>query len=183
MSNMEFIFLPVLLLTSLVALVAGGTIYLLQAFGLYRMAKNLGLPSPWMAFVPIASSYLMGLIAEKDSMGRRTLKYSWILLITQIALTFFSGAVYIVLWLFRISGFAGILIIFYLIHGVINITSAVFYYIALYRVYKLYDPDDAPLFIILSIFFSISVPILLFILRNRQPIMYYGNPFEQTDFQ
>lgn len=180
---MEFVILPLILFTSLVALAVGGAIYLLQAFGLYRMAQNLGLPSPWMAFVPIASSYLLGLVAERDSEGRRTLKYSLILLITQIATAVFSGGYFLALLAFRLSGNWGIFVMFYLIYGSLSIASSVFYYIALYRVYKLYDPDNAPIFIILSIFFSISVPILLFILRNRQPVVAYGNPFEHTNYE
>ena len=63
----------VFLIAMLFALTISLAEYLLFAFGVYKMAKNLGLPSPWMAFVPVASSYLLGLIAEKDSFGRKTL--------------------------------------------------------------------------------------------------------------
>ena len=38
---------------------------ILSGFGLYRMAQHAGAPSPWMAFVPVASSYLTGLLAER----------------------------------------------------------------------------------------------------------------------
>ena len=180
---MEFVILPLILFTSLVALAVGGAIYLLQAFGLYRMAQNLGLPSPWMAFVPVASSYLMGLIAEKDSNGKDTLKYSWILLISQIVSFVFSGGYSLVGTFSFALGNIGALLILFVLSAIISIASAVFYYIALYRIYKLYDSDNAPIFIILSIFFSISVPVLLFILRNRQPIIYYQDPFEQTNYE
>lgn len=180
---MEFVILPLILFTSLVALAVGGAIYLLQAFGLYRMAQNLGLPSPWMAFVPVASSYLMGLIAEKDSMGKRTLKYSWILLISQIISFAFSGIYYLFTTIFLTLDNIGAFVIIIGLSAIISIASAVFYYIALYRIYKLYDSDNAPLFIILSIFFSISMPVLLFILRNRQPIIYYQDPFENINYE
>lgn len=179
---MEVLILPLILLTSLVALAVGAAIYIFSAFGLYRMAQNLGLPSPWMAFVPVASSYLLGLIAEKDSMGKRTLKYSWILLITQIVSFFFSTGYYFALLAFRLTGSFLMAVMFFLAYGMLSIVACIFYYIALYRVYKLYDPDNAPIFIILSILFSISVPILMFVLRNRQPIINYGSPFDQTNY-
>lgn len=173
----------VLLIVAIFALCISLAEYLLFAFGLYRMAKNLGLPSPWMAFVPILSSYLLGLIAEKDSMGKRTLKYSWILIISQVVTSAFAIVYYFVIIASHVLGSVGFLAIFILIYGALNIAACVLYYIALYRVYKIFDADNAPIFIILSIFFTISVPILVFVLRNRQPLISYGTPFQQTNYR
>ena len=173
----------ILLLGVIIVLIVSTAIYLLFALGLYKMAKNLGLRSPWMAFVPVLSGYLLGLVAEQDSMGKKVLKYSWILLIFQAVTSFFSIAYYFILIASRIFGSIGLLVIFLLVYVTLNITTNVFYYIALYRVYKLFDPDNAPIFIILSIFFSISIPILMFILRNRMPMIACTNTFDQINYQ
>ena len=52
---------------------------ILSGFGLYRMAQHAGVPSPWMAFVPVASSYLTGLLAERAyyTYNGRTRKLAW----------------------------------------------------------------------------------------------------------
>ncbi len=53
---------------------------ILSGFGLYRMAQHAGAPSPWMAFVPVASSYLTGLLAERSlycCTGRRLRLALW----------------------------------------------------------------------------------------------------------
>lgn len=53
--------------------------------------------------------------------------------------------------------------------SVIAVIYAVFLYIALYRVYRIFSPDYAVLCLLLSIFVSGSQPIILFVLRNKQP--------------
>ena len=53
-----------LLLSSLgIALLAWAVFFILQGFGLYAMAKKLGLKNKVLAFVPFANIYYMGKIA------------------------------------------------------------------------------------------------------------------------
>ena len=53
----------------------------------------------------------------------------------------------------------------------------VIYYKALYRTYKLYAPDSAGGFLVLSIFIGAAIPILLFALSFKEPVL----PAEQND--
>ena len=57
--------------------------YLLNAFAMLRMAKKVGLPNGWMAFVPFADVYLLGQIADVNSQKKVNAKR---LLLTFIAL-------------------------------------------------------------------------------------------------
>ena len=52
------------------------------------------------------------------------------------------------------------------------IAYAVYYYAALYRLFKLYNADKAVLFLVLSIIFTFLGPIFLFTMRNNQPVEY-----------
>ena len=45
---------------------------------------------------------------------------------------------------------------------------AVYYYGALYRLYRMYKPENAVLFLVLSIIFAITQPFFLFSMRNNQ---------------
>ncbi|MBR3967243.1 MAG: hypothetical protein IKJ91_09245 [Clostridia bacterium] len=184
--NMESVLLPVLLIIYLVILGVCLAEYLLLSLGLNRMAKNLGLPSPWMAFVPVLSSYLMGLIAETSTDGKKPLRYSLILLLFPIA-ALAAFVLFFVLGIIVSSG-ENYFITFAFIEtadlfiSAINIANTVFSFIALYRIYKLYAPDNATLFIVLSIFVPISMPIIMFILRNKPPQIFLGDPYSQTNF-
>jgi len=42
------------------------SIYVLVSISLYRIAKRLDAPRPWMAFIPIAREWLLVLMAEKS---------------------------------------------------------------------------------------------------------------------
>ena len=56
--------------------------YLLEAVGLYGMAKRSGISRPWRGFVPFANTFLFGKIAEKYRRrdGKRSAKFSVLLL-------------------------------------------------------------------------------------------------------
>lgn len=75
--------------------------------------------------------------------------------------------------------------------AVFEILFVVFRYIALYRVFKIFSPDNATLFLVLSILFSVTEPFFLFALRNRTPVirssfayggMPYAAPYPQQNF-
>ena len=180
--------------------------YLLTAFGIYNMGKTLGVKNPWLSFIPFANVYAFGNIAEhyikRD--GRPSAKFSKILLtlniiilvLTLVLVTallvgfvfeaisnpdinayfeseeFASAASYtlvlpIVLGMFAICGLA--------------IAYMVVTYVALWRIYFIFDSETATVYLILSIFFNFLQPIFLFILRNREPQIFMPVPFAQEE--
>ena len=52
----------------------------------------------------------------------------------------------------------------------IAIAYAVIYHVALWRIFALYNYKNATLFLVLTLFVGILTPILLFVLRNKQPM-------------
>lgn len=174
-----------------VSAVIGIAIYLLESISVYKMAKSAEIKNPWLAFIPVANDWVFGTLAEKykKKNGTKSARFGIILpvlegivLIETIALTIFT-----VISVKEITGYAldavntstemvpeqfmsliPVIILYFALMAV-AIAYAVVFFIALWRVYYSFDKSNAMLYIVLSIIFTISVPIILFIIRNRKP--------------
>ena len=177
----------VYILILLFAFAVGLVIWLLQSIGVYKMAKTAGINNAWLAFIPIGFQYVLGKLAEVPTGNKKPLRYGVILPLLSVG----AFVVYIALFFVALvagitSGFAGdytgegfentlwlLLSVAELIMIPVSILISVFTYIALYRVYKLFDPNNAVIYLVLSILISILQPIFLFVLRNK-PVYGYG---------
>ena len=161
--------------------------YLLEAVGLYGMAKNSGISRPWRGFVPFANTFLFGKIAEKYRRrdGKRSAKFSVLLLVFEVLTLIFS----ITTMAFVISMISvlatsyndselnasivvpmiAMLACCFVLIGVL-IAYVVIYYVALWRIFTAFDYNNATVYFVLSIVFSFLGPIFLFVLRNKQPV-------------
>lgn len=174
-----------------VSAVIGIAIYLLESISVYKMAKSAEVKNPWLAFVPVANDWVFGTLAEKykKKNGTKSARFGIILpvlegivFIESIALTIFT-----VISIKEITGYAldavntsaemapeqfmsliPVIILYFALIAV-AIAYAVVFFIALWRVYSSFDKSNATLYIVLSVIFTISVPIILFIIRNRKP--------------
>ena len=174
-----------------VSAVIGIAIYLLESISVYKMAKSAQIKNPWLAFIPVANDWVFGTLAEKYKKKNRTKSARFgiilpvlegIVLIEAIALTIFT-----VISIKEITGYAldavntstemapeqfmsliPVIILYFALMAV-AIAYAVVFFIALWRVYSSFDKSNATLYIVLSVIFTISVPIILFIIRNRKP--------------
>ena len=190
-----------------VSAVIGIAIYLLESISVYKMAKSAEIKNPWLAFVPVANDWVFGTLAEKykKKNGTKSARFGIILpvlegivLIEAIALTIFT-----VISIKEITGYAldavntsaemapeqfmsliPVIILYFALIAV-AIAYAVVFFIALWRVYSSFDKSNATLYIVLSVIFTISVPIILFIIRNRKPefdphnnIPYFSGTFQ-----
>lgn len=162
--------------------------YVLTALALYTVAKRRGLKNPWLAWIPVADSYLLGSLSDQYRYvvnGENKSKRK-ILLVLRILIAVMSTALFAVLIAMCIQAFGGImrgigedelvgqilglaLSLFGLSLPLIGIAIAytVFRYMALYDVYKSMDPSNCILFLVLSILFGITRPFFLFFSRNR----------------
>ncbi len=164
--------------------------YLFMAFGLYEISKNRGYNKPWLAFIPLANYYLLGAVADNINMSSNKRTHF------RIILTISTGATWVFNIIVRIAtsiidGFYNLepvkaisvgllLILVSLIMLSISVTSLVFLFIALYKIYKDYSPDNAVLFIVLSIIFIIPVPFFIFAIRKNSSVsIYYAQQPQQ----
>ncbi len=180
-----------------IVLVIGLAVFILQAFGLYSLSKNAGYDKPWLAFIPVANTYLLGSLSDGANLrikGKRTNNRKLLLglHIGLAALVFLLVVLFIAIIaspsanMYSYSydapyGYYGshdyqynasmlplsLLPILLLLIVPLTIVAAVFTYIALYSIYKAYSPENAEMYLVLSILISLAQPIILFCLRNK----------------
>lgn len=175
------------------------TMYLFEAFGIYRMGQKLGFKNPWLAFIPIANMYAFGKVAEQyvKNDGRPSAKFSKILLtlnIIMLAIAIIFVVAVVVLVITNIGMFATdsslneSMTVFTLILPIllgylaligIAIAQSIVYYIALWRIFAIFDHNNATVFLVLSIFISFLYPIFLFAVRNKEPKLTPQERFNQ----
>lgn len=174
-----------------------------QLIGLYKIAVKGGLKCPWLAFIPYASHYLFGSIAEKFQRAdnKPSPKYSKILVILTAVSAGFS-LLTIPIEMFSIfvqsagssivenTGFS-ILVVAVLILSlgvcvaqiVISVMLLVYYFQAFHRICMAYDIDNAKKNFIISICtLGISVPFQLFAMRNKEPVFNPAQRFQTETY-
>lgn len=134
-------------------------LYVFTALALFTMAKNKGIDHAWFAWIPVLQNYLQGELIDDvvPFFSPNTLiPYAkWILL----------GGAILVSCLSQVQYLGTILAVVY----------AVYYYLALYRLYKLYDADHCVVYTVLSIIFAVTGPFFMFAIRNNTPVEYLSN--------
>lgn len=162
--------------------------YVMQAFSLMTLAKRRGIERPWLAWVPVASSWLLGSISDQyrhQITGEdRNLRKR--LLIQRII----CEAVAVVLVGVLVFWYIGIIImgimenealivtVFFVFYAVIiavlcaHVLATVFYFITQYKVlfdiYRSCDPKTSTLFFVLSFFSTVAISITLFLDRHKE---------------
>ena len=161
--------------------------YVFIGIALYTIAIRRGISAPYTAWIPFASVFLFGKIAEQFETAQkgRSKKYSRILLGLLIAVIAVIVVFYIItlstalnalgtasyydfeaFWPSMFSSLISLFLMIFLFLPAVAIPYLVFYYIAMHKVYKSLSPKTCTMFLILSIFFPIS-PFVLFALRNK----------------
>lgn len=170
-------FIMVMLAFALVA-------YILQSLGMYTIAQRRGIRNPWLAWVPVGNLWIMGSISDQYQYvvkGKRTNR-------RKILLGMSLGSVGTIILMFVVilvaainmalsrseaeaATVAGLMIIgfmlMYFAMITLLITQMVFQYISLYDLYASCNPGNATLFLILSIFVSVTMPFFVFACRNK----------------
>lgn len=167
--NMFSYLLPVYIIMLVICIV----FYVFYSIGLYSIAKRRGLRYPGLAWVPVASDWMLGLVADqvdlicagKQSNQRRLLL--WFSAGTYLLAAFFLIAIFTSVNSYSFSSpFFMMMTWFPLLLWGVAITFMVFYYIALYKLYRSSSPDNAVPLIVLSIIFSVIIPFVMFVIRK-----------------
>lgn len=167
-----------------------------QGFGMSAMCKGLNIKNRWMCYVPALNYISMGKIAEKYEKrdGKKPAKFSfWLIALTVISIIALIGILVTVIIamsslatdantaieqnsLLEYESFLSFIpvVVAYLVTAAAQIAFNIFYYIALWRIFAIYDNKNATVYLVLSIFVSILVPIFIFMLRNKEPKLTYA---------
>jgi hypothetical protein len=168
----------------LISLVIGVAAYVLRCVGIYNIAKHRGIHNPWLAWLPIGDAWVVGSISDQyqylvkgKTRARRNVLMG--LSVAQLALALVYAAFQATTVIGAVNGNGAAigaggasLLLVSLVMMVVSVVFMVFQYITLYDLYRSCDPDNAVIYLVLSIIVPISMPVLLFVCRNKD----YGMP-------
>ena len=162
--------------------------YIFRSLGVYGIAKRRGLKAPWMAWVPVADSYLLGCVSDQYQYvvnGKNTSRRKWlvVLRVAVLALTVVVAVNLIAaaagLMNYAMKGTGGARMTIEMTRQLlasaawaiplvgVSLAEAVFYYMSTYDLYRSTDPKNSVLYLVISIFFRITEPFFIFFNRNR----------------
>lgn len=171
------------LIYMLVVMAVGVGSYVFQSLGFYTIAKRRGIKKPWLSWLPVGNLWILGCISDqyqyvvkgKIKNKRKALLVLSILmsLLTVVLLVLYVAFIWIVIEDSHSLDAAGAAVFFALIPvslavSGISIAVTVITYIALYDLFTSCDPKNNLLYLLLSIFVSITMPIFIFVCRNKE---------------
>ena len=124
--------------------------YVLTAIGLSKLAQKQNIPNAWLAWVPIAQLYIIGILVKEVKLGTFT--------IPRMDLVLPLGAVAV-----------GILAAIPFLGGLVALAFAVLFIYTLYLLFNLYVPDSAVLYTILSAIGLFAI--FIFIIRDKDQVV------------
>ncbi len=166
--------------------------YVLTSWGTYSIAKRRGIRNPWLAWIPVGNVWILGCISDQYRyVARGQVKNKRKALLVLNILLYITLIVMLVLCFVLIfqmisSGFGhvqppmgtdafeesvigsmvGLLVVYLVMLGV-SVAFTILQYMALYDLYASCDPSNKVLYLILNIFVSITLPIFIFICRDK----------------
>ena len=127
------------------------TMYVLSSIGLYKLAANQKIDNPWMAWIPVANLYILGSIIKSLKIDSYQIPNIQLVLPIGFLLTI----------ILRPTPLIG---------SAVNIAYFILCLLAIYKLYKIYRPNQAVVWLILSIILPFMGPIFIFIMRNDAPV-------------
>lgn len=125
--------------------------YIIYSYALYKMAVKQGLENSWLAFIPIAQSYVIGRLIK-------TLKV-FDFEIPRIEIVLPVAA--LVVLVFSQVEFLG---------GLLSLANFILMLFALNKLYKLYKPENATLYTVLSIL-GFTVPFIFLSIKDLDQVV------------
>ena len=171
----------------LICSVFGIAAYVLRAAGFYTIARRRGINHPWMSWVPVLDLWVLGCISDQFQYvvkGKDKNKRKWLLglnialavvyvvffvifgvmIVNAIATT--AGGVGEDAILEAVLGSAVAMLVCLIPMMIIAIAVMVIRYIAMYDLYTSCSPQNNVLFLVLSIFFTVTEPFFIFFIRG-----------------
>lgn len=147
--------------------------YVLSSVGLYSIAKRRGIHHPWLAWIPYGNSWILGSISDQFqyvAKGKIRNRRKWLLGISiaaSILPVIMSVLITVMSLALPFTEIFGVTIGLWLATLAVAIVNAVFIYIAYYDLYSSCHPENAIMFLVLSIFISVTQPFFVFACRKK----------------
>lgn len=171
------VFLVVYLLLLAFCIVA----YVFESLGMYTIAKRRGIHKPWLAWVPYGNLWILGSISDQY----RYVAKGQVRSRRKVLLGLSIGSSVLLIPISIVCGiltarsvfsfdpsdmrmsFVAFVVISWLAMTGLLIAVLVIQYMAFYDLYMSCDPNTAVYFLVLSIFFSITLPFFVFCSRKK----------------
>lgn len=154
--------------------------YVFHALSLYTISKRRGIRNPWLAWIPVGNMWILGSISDQYNYVVKGKVRSRRKILTGLTITVLAlGALfYVSLFALMITavsnaglgaGIGSVLVLLLTILAIVavGITATVYQYLAMYDLFRSCDPDNAVLYLVLSILFSVVYPVFLFVCRKK----------------
>ena len=167
--------------------------YIMQGIGFSTMAKQRGIERPWLAWVPVADTWLMGKISDqyrekvtgedpnlrKNLLIQRILMQAAGMVLLWTVLLWYFGMIFgmIAMEAFFMDSeamlmsvmplFAVVMILLSVAYTVIAVIYCISQYKALFDIYRSSDPKTSTVFFVLSFFSQIALTLGIFLNRYK----------------
>ena len=162
--------------------------YVFTALSLHEIAKRRGIRKPWLAWIPVVNVWILGSLSDQyryvvkgEIKSKRkallplcivsgilsAVVYVLVFVLLIAALAFSMGGASMASMLEETAPLPTILVVLSAPCAGTLIAYAILYYKALYDVYTSCDPRNRVAYLVLSILFSFTKPIFLFVCRNK----------------
>lgn len=174
---MNSIVLIIVFLFYFIAFAACAAMYVMNGIAILNLCRKLAIPNGGLGFVPIANAYKLGQIADRASaINGEKKNYARLLLTFQIIMyTLFIPLTVCIISLAVVGSYNGysnnalpimfipIIFMIYFALLAVAIVGSVFTYIAYYKIFRLFAPENAVLYLVLSIVIGFSWLFLLIV--------------------
>ncbi len=181
-------------------LLIGLLAYVLEAAGLHTIAKRRGIRNYGLAWLPIANVWILGSIADQYMFVSTGMRKNYRKILLGLSIGFAVTIFFSVICLFgsvlaeavraengasedAVLRILGPVLLIWLLIMVLAVVISVFTFVAYYRLFQSCAPYNATLYLVLSIFVSVTLPFFIFACRNKddgmrpcQPPMYGAPP-------
>lgn len=185
-----FTFLGIALGVLLIVLAVSIVMYVLQSLGIYAIAKRRGIKHAWLAWIPVGYYWIVGSIADQyQYVAKGKVKNKRKILLGLSIASMCTGVITNLLTAILTAtaadahGALAISTMFaslqFLLNVGLSITTLVFWHMALYDLYSSCNPENNVLFLVLGIFFGVTIPFFIFFNRKKD----VGMPPRRTEPQ
>lgn len=182
--EMLILMVGILLVAYLLIIVLGIASYIMNSVALQRIATRRQVPNPWLAWIPIAKSWLIGNISDEYD-GRGGIKRKWRVVLLTLSLISIAGIVagYIglVAWVAKMAlqsevmgeyaaGSIGIFVVLYLLILVAAIIASAQRFCQVICIYKIFEstvPEKSVKYLLLYLLVPMAGSFCLLRCRNK----------------
>lgn len=191
LEHFGYVFVGIAVGFLLIALTIVLVMYIFWSVGLYAIAKRRGLRNAWLAWIPVGNHWITGSLADQyQYVAKGKIKNKRkILLILSLA-SFVLGLAFnlvsslLVLAAAPAEGVIAVSSMLGVLRSVINVVVSlawtIFCHMALYDLYCSCNPENAVVFLVLGIFFPITIPFFIFFNRKKDGGMPPRKPAPQA---